>query len=83
MHQFTPFPTTIEAILKELDVKYDHKQERKQNSNQHHVKEGFKSSTLICFKDKIKKDATAKVSNSGTHSTQQKIREFDNLKLIL
>ena len=63
-NQFTPSPTSIEAILKELDVKYDNKQERKQNNNQHHVKEGFKSSTLICLKDKIKKDATAKVNNA-------------------
>ena len=45
----------IEAILKELDVEYDNEQESKQNNNKHHIKEGFKSSTLICF------DAAAKI----------------------
>ena len=55
LHQFAPFLTSIEAILKELDVKYDKKQERKQSNNQHHVKEGFKSFKLICFKDKKRK----------------------------
>ena len=42
----------IEAILKESDEQYDNEQESKQSSNKYHIKEGLKSSTLICFKDK-------------------------------
>ena len=54
----------IETILKELSVEYNKEQESKQSNNKHHVKEGFKSSTLICF------DAAEKIYNSISEETK-------------
>ena len=54
----------IEPILKELDVWYDNEQESKQSNNKHHIKEGFKSSTLICF------DAARKSYNAISEETR-------------
>ena len=47
----------IETISKELDVGYNNEQESKQSNDIHLMKEGFKSSTLICF------DAAEKIYN--------------------
>ena len=56
--------TDIEAILKKLDVEHDNKQESKQSNNKHHIKEGFKSSRLICF------HAATKTYNSISEETK-------------
>ena len=54
----------IETILKELDVEYNNEQESKQSNNKHHVKKGFKSSTLISF------DAATKIYNLMSQETK-------------
>ena len=54
----------IEAIWKESDVEYDNEQESKQSNNTNHIKEGFKSSTLICS------DAATKIHNSISKETK-------------
>ena len=54
----------IEATLKESDLEYDNEQESKQSNNKHHMKGGFKSTTLICF------DPTTKIYNSISAETK-------------
>ena len=38
----------IEAILKELDVEHGNAQESNQSKHKCHIKQDFKSSTLVC-----------------------------------
>ena len=54
----------IETISKELDVGYNNEQESKQSNDKHLMKEGFKSSTLICF------DAAEKIYNLISEETK-------------
>ena len=74
----------IEVIWKESNVEYDNEQESKQSNNKNHIKEGFKSSTLIYS------DAATKIHNSisketktvkihqGQFATPNAMRENDN-----